>query len=160
MAVLKGVFGTGTEEPVSYVNAPRLAEERGVEVKESSTTTTHDYVSLVTVRGGAHAVSGTLTGPQAEDRIVMVDDHNVEVPFAANLVFVRNDDRPGMIGIVGTALGDAGVSISNMAVSQTSGAGTALMVLSVDGPVPADVLAALRARAGILDLNSVAAPRS
>ena len=66
----------------------------------------------------------------------MVDDHAVELPFASNLLIVRNDDRPGMIGIVGSALGDAGVSITNMAVGQTSGGGTALMLLST-GPARA-----------------------
>jgi D-3-phosphoglycerate dehydrogenase len=85
----------------------------------------------------------------------MVDDHAVELPFAANLLIVRNDDRPGMIGSVGTALGDAGVSITNMAVGQTSGGGTALMLLSTDRPVPLDVLGRVRATAGILGLHSV-----
>ena len=69
----------------------------------------------------------------------MVDDHAVELPFDANLLIVRNDDRPGMIGLVGSALGDVGVSITNMAVGQTCGGGTALMVLSTDRPVPPEV---------------------
>jgi len=137
------------------VNAPRLAEERGVEVRESSTTTAGDYLSQMTLRGGGHAASGTL-GRTGTERIVMVDDHGVELPFAPNLLIVRNDDRPGMIGVVGAALGDAGVSITNMAVGQTSGGGTALMLLSTDRPVPRDVLARLRAAAGILDLHYVA----
>ena len=155
LAVLKGVFASGTEEPVSYVNAPRLAEERGLVVRESSTTTANDYLSRITVRGGDHSISGTLAGPQAAERIVMVDDHNVELPFAGNLVMVRNDDRAGMIGIVGTALGDADVSITNMAVGQTTGGGTALMVLSTDRSVPVDVLDALRGRPGILGLHQL-----
>jgi D-3-phosphoglycerate dehydrogenase len=86
----------------------------------------------------------------------MVDDHAVELPFAANLLIVRNDDRPGMIGIVGSALGDAGVSITNMAVGQTSGGGTALMLLSTDRPVLPEVLNRVRAAAGILGLHYVA----
>jgi D-3-phosphoglycerate dehydrogenase len=157
LAVLKGLFAAGTEEPVSYVNAPRLAEERGLEVTSSQTSTSHDYVSLVTLRSSRHALAGTLvgSGERQSPRLVMVDDHAVEVPPAENLLVVRNDDRPGMIGVVGTALGNAGVSISNMAVGQTTGGGTALMVLSTDRPVPAEVLEALRRAPGILDVHTV-----
>ena len=140
---------------MSYVNAPRLADERGLEVRESSTTAAGDYLSQVTLRGDGHAVSGTVARTGAE-RIVMIDDHAVELPFAPNLLVVRNDDRPGMIGIVGAALGDAGVSITNMAVGQTAGGGTALMLLSTDRPVPREVLGLLRNAAGILDLHYVA----
>jgi D-3-phosphoglycerate dehydrogenase len=155
LSVLRGIFAAGTQEPVSYVNAPRLAEERGMEVRESSTTTAGDYLSQVTLRGGGHAASGTL-GRASRERIVMVDDHAVELPFAPNLLIVRNDDRPGMIGIVGAALGDADVSITNMAVGQTAGGGTALMLLTTDRTVPKDVLGRLRSAPGILDLHYVA----
>jgi D-3-phosphoglycerate dehydrogenase len=155
LSVLRGVFAAGTEEPVSYVNAPRLAESRGLEVRESSTTTAGDYMSQVTLRGGGHAASGTL-GRTGTERIVMVDDHAVDLPFARNLLIVRNDDRPGMVGAVGAALGDAAVSITNMAVGQTEGGGTALMLLSTDRPVPRDVLGRIQAAAGILDLHYVA----
>ena len=62
LSVLKGLFGRVSEEPVSYVNAPRLAEERGIEVRESSSSTSRDYVNLVTIRGGDHAIGGTLVG--------------------------------------------------------------------------------------------------
>ncbi len=155
LSVLRGIFAAGTQEPVSYVNAPRLAEERGMEVRESSTTTAGDYQSQVTLRGGGHAASGTL-GRASRERIVMVDDHAVELPFAPNLLIVRNDDRPGMIGIVGAALGDADVSITNMAVGQTAGGGTALMLLTTDRTVPKDVLGRLRSAPGILDLHYVA----
>jgi D-3-phosphoglycerate dehydrogenase len=85
----------------------------------------------------------------------MVDDHGVDLPFDANLLIVRNDDRPGMIGLVGSALGEVGVSITNMAVGQTSGGGTALMVLSTDRPVPYEVIGRVKAAAGILEIHSV-----
>jgi D-3-phosphoglycerate dehydrogenase len=155
LCALKGVFAAASDEPVSYVNVPRFAKDHGLELRESSTTTAGNYLSQVTVRGGGHAASGTL-GREGTERIVMVDDHAVELPFASNLLVVRNDDRPGMIGIVGSALGDAGVSITNMAVGQTAGGGTALMLLSTDRPVPLEVLARLATEAGILDLHSVA----
>jgi D-3-phosphoglycerate dehydrogenase len=155
LAALKGLFAAGTEEPVSYVNAPQLARERGLEVRESQTTTAHDYVSLVTLRSPRHVIAGTLAGVRHAPRIVMLDDHAVEVPPAEHMLVVRNDDSPGMIGVVGSALGRAGVSISNMAVGQTADAATALMVLSTDRPVPAPVLAELEAAEGILDVHAV-----
>jgi D-3-phosphoglycerate dehydrogenase len=153
LSVLKGVLDAGIDEPVSYVNAPQLAAERGLEVRETSTVTARDFVNLVTLRGGGHSVAGTLTGPKTEARLVMMDDHTVEVPPAPHMVVVHNDDRPGMIGVVGTVLGDAGVSISSMAVGPSASGNTALMVLSTGGPVPDDALERLRASAGISDVH-------
>jgi D-3-phosphoglycerate dehydrogenase / 2-oxoglutarate reductase len=153
LSVLKGVFAAGTTEPVSYVNAPQLAAERGLEVRETSTVTARDFVNLITLRGGGHSVAGTLTGPRTEPRLVMMDDHTVEVPPAAHMLVVRNDDRPGMIGVVGTILGEAEVSISSMAVGPSATGNTALMVLSTDGVVPDGALERLRTSAGISDVH-------
>src|SRR5437588_708676 len=104
LAVLKGLLRAGSEEPVSYVNAPQLAEERGVEVRETTSSAARDYVNLVTVRGGSHSIAGTLSGLRGEPRIVMLDGHEIELPPAHNMLVVRNEDRPGMIGVVGTVL--------------------------------------------------------
>ena len=155
LAVLKGIFAAGTEEPVSYVNAPQLAEERGLEVREASISTTRDYVNLVTLRSSDHSLAGTLSGPRSEPRIVMVDDHVVEVPPSEHMLVIRNDDRPGMIGVVGTALGEAGVSISSMAVGQSRTGHTALMMLSTDQHVPDDTFTLLQASDGILDIHRI-----
>jgi D-3-phosphoglycerate dehydrogenase len=155
LAVLKGVFAAGTEEPVSYVNAPQLAEERGLEIREITTSTTRDFVNLITLRSTDHSLAGTLSGPRSEPRIVMVDDHMVEVPPSEHMLVVRNDDRPGMIGVVGVALGEAGVSISSMAVGPSRAASTALMVLSTDRSVPDDTFALLRATDGIEDIHRI-----
>jgi len=155
LAVLKGLFAAGTEEPVSYVNAPQLAAERGLEVRQTSTATSHDFVNLLVLRSGEHALAGTLAGARGEPRLVMVDDHAVEVPPAPHMLLVRNDDRPGMIGVVGTALGEAGVSISSMAVGPSKRARTALMVLSTDRPIPDEVVARLQAAEGILEVHRI-----
>ncbi len=155
LATLKGFFSNSSEEPVSYVNAPQLAKERGLEIKESKTSATRDYVNLITIRGGGHSVSGTLAGVRAEQRIVMVDEHLVEVPPAENMLIVRNDDRPGMIGIVGTTLGKSGVSISNMAVGRSPQGKTALMVLSIDRAVDEDALKQLSETPGILEVHRI-----
>ncbi|MGH9082227.1 MAG: phosphoglycerate dehydrogenase [Acidimicrobiales bacterium] len=157
LSALKGLFATTTEDPVSYVNAPQLAEQRGLEVTETSTLTSPNYKSLVTLRSGTHSVAGTLAGAgvRAEPRVVMVDDHSVEVPPSPHMLVVRNDDRPGMIGVIGTALGEAGISISSMAVGPSEQARTALMVLSTGAPAPDEVLDRLRGSEGILDLHRI-----
>ena len=157
LSALKGIFGGSTEEPVSYVNAPQLAAERGLQVRESSTATSLNYRSQVTLRSGSHAVAGTLStaGLHTEPRIVMVDDHVVEVAPSPHMLVVRNDDRPGMIGIVGTALGAAGVSISSMAVGPSPQASTAMMVISTTTSAPDGVVDQLRGDEGILDIHRV-----
>src|SRR5438270_4483715 len=144
LAVLKGLLRGASEEPVSYVNAPQLADERGVEVRETKSSLARDYVNLVSLRGGDHAVAGTLGGPKSEPRIVMVDDHSIDVPPARHMLVVRNADRPGMAGIVTTTVGDAGVNISDMALGKSPAGEAALMMLAIDKPVPPQVLDQLR----------------
>ena len=155
LSVLKGLFGGMTEEPVSYVNAPQIAESRGVEIRESRTTAAHDYLNVVTIRSGEHAVGGTLSGTRNEPRIVMLDEHTVEVPPADHMLVVRNDDTPGMIGTVGTALGAAGVSISDMHLGKLPTGEAAMQVLALDQPAPDSVLAALRSTAGIISVHAI-----
>jgi D-3-phosphoglycerate dehydrogenase / 2-oxoglutarate reductase len=155
LGILKGIFSAGTEEPVSYVNAPQLAKERGLEVREVSTSTARDFVNLITLRSSRHSIAGTLSGARSEARIVLVDDHIVDVPPAEHMLVVRNDDRPGMIGLVGTALGSAGVSISSMDVDPSRTEGTALMVLATDRAVSDETFAELRASEGILDIHRI-----
>ncbi|HYX44060.1 MAG TPA: phosphoglycerate dehydrogenase [Acidimicrobiales bacterium] len=155
LAVLKGLLGAGSEEPVSYVNAPQLAAERGVEVKETKTSAAHDYVNLITIRGGDHALAGSLFGLRAEARLVMVDDHTVDIPPARNMLVVRNEDRPGLIGLVGTTLGRAGVNVSDMDVGRSPSGEAALMVLSTDHAVPPDVVEELRRSPGVLHVATV-----
>jgi D-3-phosphoglycerate dehydrogenase len=155
LSILKGIFAAGTEEPVSYVNAPQLAAERGLVIRETSTVTAQDYVNLITLRSSDHSVAGTLTGPRTDPRLVMVDDHTVEVPPAPNMLVVRNDDRAGMIGVVGTIIGEADVSISSMAVGPSATGHTALMVLTTDRLAPDDVLSRLRGAPGISDVHTV-----
>jgi D-3-phosphoglycerate dehydrogenase len=155
LAILKGVFAAGTEEPVSYVNAPQLAAERGLEVREVTTSTARDFVNSITLRSTLHSLSGTLAGLRSVPRIMMVDDHPVEIPPAEHMLVVRNDDRPGMIGIVGSTLGDAGVSISSMGVGPSEKGNTALMILSTDRPVSDEALASLSSAEGILDVHRI-----
>lgn len=155
LSVLKGLLSAGLEEPVSYVNAPQLAAERGLEVKESKSSTAHDYVNLVTLRGDRHSVAGTLVGVRGEARLVMVDDHKVEVPPTHHMLVIHNDDRIGMIALVSGAVAEAGVNIANMAIGKSPGGETALMVMATDGEIPPFVVERLAATPGILDISVV-----
>ena len=155
LSLLKGFFSQSSEEPVSYVNAPQLAAERGLEVRETSTSTSRDYVNLVTVRNGVHSLAATLVGLRHEPRIVLVDEHTVDTPPSRHMLVVRNDDRPGVIGRVGTILGDAGVNIADMHVGRSPAGESALMVIATSGPVPADAVAALNAAEGIVAVHTI-----
>ncbi len=157
LSVLKGFFSAISSEPVSYVNAPQLAEEQGIEIRPTSTTTARDYVNLVTIRSDEHSIAGTLVGLKASPSIVLIDDHVVDVPPASNLLVVRNSDEPGMIGKVGTLVGDAGVNIADMAVGSSPEGAKALMVLATDRPVPAEVQDALRSTPGVVSVAAVTA---
>ena len=156
LSVLKGLLGYRSPEPVTFVNAPQLAEESGLKVTESKTTTSDDYRNKITLRSSCgHSLAGTLAGLRMEPRIVMVDDHEVEVPPSQHLLVVRNDDRPGMIGVVGTTLAKHNVNISNMALGRAQHGGSALMVLDTDGAVPAVAIDELRATAGITGVDPI-----
>ena len=153
LAVLKGFFGSVTDEPVTYVNAPQMAKDHGVDVRETNCSTSADFVNLITIRGGGRSLSGTLVGRRGDQRIVMIDDHNVDVPPADHMLMVTNDDRPGVIGIVGTLLGNAGVNIADMDVGATPGGETAIMLIATSGPVDNAVLSQLRVAAGIISVD-------
>jgi D-3-phosphoglycerate dehydrogenase / 2-oxoglutarate reductase len=157
LSVLKGFFGATSGEPVSYVNAPAVAEEQGIEIRPTATTTTRDYVNLVTLRSGDHSLAGTLVGLRSVPTVTMIDDHTVDVPPAEHLLVVRNDDRPGMIGRVGTVLGSAGVNIDDMAVGSTAQGTKALMAIATDRPVPDSVATELRGVDGIVSVTAISA---
>jgi D-3-phosphoglycerate dehydrogenase / 2-oxoglutarate reductase len=153
LSVLKGFFGAISDEPVTYVNAPQLAKDHGVEIRETNCASSPDYVNLLTLRGAGHTLAGTLTGRRSEPRIVMVEDHNTDVPPADHMLVVRNDDRPGVIGVVGTLLGDAGINIADMDVGKSPEPGSALMLIATTTPAPDSLVGALRLAPGITSVH-------
>ncbi len=155
LAALKGFFGSISDEPVTYVNAPQFAAEHGVEVRAVNCATSADYVNLITLRGGGHSISGTLAGPRNAQRLVNIDGIPFDVPPADHMVVISNDDRPGVIGTVGTLLGDAGVNIADMDVSRVEDAGTAVMLIAPTARVSAEVLGQLRSAPGILEVKAL-----
>jgi D-3-phosphoglycerate dehydrogenase len=159
LAIMRGVLAPVVDEPVSFVNAPQLAEMRGLEVRETKSSSARDYVNLVTLRGEVAGrpvhVAGTLVGQRLEPRIVGIDDHAIDVPPASHMLVVRNADVPGMIGRVGTIVGEAGLNIEDMRVGKSPTGEAALMALTTTQAVPAEVLAALRAEDGVVDAKAI-----
>jgi D-3-phosphoglycerate dehydrogenase len=145
LAALKGIFADVVEEPVSYVNAPLFAAERGLDVQLVTDVESPDYRNLLTLRGTMAtgdeiSVSGTLSGTKQIEKLTGVSGVDIEVTFAPHLAFFGYDDRPGIVGTVGNILGAAGVNIANMQVGRREQGGEALMVLTVDSAIPAAVV--------------------
>ncbi len=148
LAALKGVFTPLTEEQVSYVNAPVIARDRGVSAALVTDADGGDHRNLVRVRlaltdGSSVSVGGTLSGPRDIAKLVEIDEFHLEVPLSRHLVVMRYADRPGVVGAVGGAFGQAGVNIGGMQVSRASVGGAAVMVLTVDGSPGSEVLDAV-----------------
>ncbi len=144
-AALKGVFGGIVEETVTYVNAPLLAAERGVEVSLVTKAESPDWRNLVTLRGtlpGGQvvSVSGTLTGPRQIEKLVEVNGFDMEIEPAEHMAFLTYTDRPGIVGVVGQILGSEGINIASMQVCRDARGGHALIVLTVDSALPPVVL--------------------
>lgn len=162
LGVLKGVLAPVSNEPVSFVNAPQLAEVRGMGVRETTSASARDYVNLITLRGRVGErpvhVAGTLTGPHDEARMVGIDDHVVDVPPAPHMLVVYNDDTPGMIGAVATIVGDAGVNIDDMRVGRSPSGAAAMMVLTTAQRVPAEVVDRIVARPGVRSAQAIDLP--
>lgn len=154
LAGLKGLFSGVVHEPVTYVNAPLLASDRGIELKETKSAMSRDFVNLVLIRAesdaGSVAVGGTLVGKRDRERIVRVYEYEIDMEPQRFMCFLRYSDRPGIIGKVGSVLGDAGVNIAGMDVSRETIGGEALMGLTIDSEIPQPVLdqisAAIEAR--------------
>ncbi|MCC3290640.1 phosphoglycerate dehydrogenase [Arthrobacter sp. zg-Y1110] len=153
LAALKGIFTDIVSEQVSYVNAPVLAEQRGIEVRLLTTPDVDDYRNLLTIRGALSdgtrlEVSGTLTGPKQIQKLVGVNGYDLEIPISEHLIVLIYQDRPGVIGALGRVLGEKEINIAGMQVARNSEGGQALSLLTVDSSVPQDVLEALKLEIG------------
>ena len=144
VAALNGAFQGRADRPVSYVNAPMIARERGIEVREERSQSTRDYTNLLRVEilvgEESVRVAGTTIGRDDRQWLVSALGFDLELELAPILVLFRYDDVPGVIGRVGTLFGEAKVNIANMTVSRSRRGGKALMVLSVDSMPPPDLV--------------------
>jgi D-3-phosphoglycerate dehydrogenase len=141
---VKGVLAGVVHEPLSFVNAPVIARERGIAVSETRSTVSRDYVNLVALRAETEAgevtVAGTMVGKRNAERLVQVFDFDIDMAPARHMLFFLYEDRPGVVGRVGTILGESDVNIAAMEVGRRSQGGMAVMGLTLDGPVPPTAL--------------------
>ena len=144
LAVVKGVLRGVVHEPVSFVNAPVIARERGIAISETRSSVSSDYVNLIAVRAetdtGEVSVAGTLVGKRNDQRVMHVNGYDIEMAPATNMLFFEYEDRPGVIGRVGTILGQHEINIATMDVGRASRGGTALMGVTLDTPISPDVI--------------------
>ncbi len=145
--VLEGLLRLALEVPVNEVNAPAIARERGLAVREERLHEAYDYASLITVsvrgQGGEVSVAGTVYGKR-EARIVRMDGFRLEGVPEGDVILCENDDAPGVVGNLGTALGAAGVNIARISLSRLDDRSRAFAFLNVDSAPAPDVLDRLR----------------
>jgi D-3-phosphoglycerate dehydrogenase len=150
ISALVGILSGHTEEQVNLVNASSMAEERGIDLVESADSVSVDFTELVTVRiesgDGKVEVAGTGVGPRNDPYLVRLWGQSFYLPFAEHLAVFRYSDKPGMIGLVGSAFGEHGANIISAAVGADDSGAEAVMALTTDAAVPASVVDAIAAR--------------
>jgi D-3-phosphoglycerate dehydrogenase len=156
IAVLKGLLTPIMEHPVNYVNAPIVAKERGIEVKEVRSSDAGDFTSLIRVRVEAgkasHQVAGTLYHKK-EARIVEIDQFKVEVVPEGHMLLIHNIDRPGVIGMVGKVLGDNNINIVRMQCALEKRGECALLIIGSDTEFPSGVLDQIKSSSNIISVK-------
>ena len=160
LSALRGLFSTMTDQQVTFVNAPGLAVERGLQTEVSTLTESPNHRSLVDVRvvapdGTAVNVSGTLSGPQQVQKVVQINGRNFDLRAEGVNLILHYSDKPGALGTIGTLLGGAGVNILAAQMSQDTSGLAATMMLRIDRDVPADVRAAIGGAVGADTLEVV-----
>jgi D-3-phosphoglycerate dehydrogenase / 2-oxoglutarate reductase len=153
LSVLKGLLAPVSGEPVTFVNAPLLAEQRGLRLREISDQHSEDYVSVLRVSGVTREgrpirVAGTVLHPGDRERLIEVWNTPVDVEPTPYMAFFRYQDRPGVVGAVGTVLGEAGINIAAAQVGRSEAEGEAIMALSLDDAVPTEVVERLVEKIG------------
>jgi len=156
-AVVKGFLDPILQENVNFVNAVLLAKERGIQVEQSITPMESGYANLITVAVVEDATENTVSGCllQGEPRLVMINGYRVDAYPEGHMLIIPHIDRPGMIGLVGTILGENNINISGMQNSRKTAGGTSVMVISVDCVVPEEVLGKIAGMQDIIDIKMV-----
>ncbi len=158
IAALKGLLTPILEETVNFVNAPFIAKERGIGVREVRSDNAGDYASMIAIRVRANGVeryfAGTLFG-RKDPRIVMVDNFDVEIAPEGTLLLMFNNDKPGVIGNIGSFLGRHGINIARMHFGRESAGGKAISVVIIDTPVTPEQIAQIKKLPNILFVRQV-----
>ncbi|MGH3960656.1 phosphoglycerate dehydrogenase [Mycobacterium sp.] len=160
LSVLRGLFSAVIEDPVTFVNAPALAAERGVAAEISTATESPNHRSVVDVRavavdGSVVTVAGTLSGPQLVEKIVQINGRNFDLRAEGINLVVNYIDQLGALGKIGTLLGAAGVNIQAAQLSEDAEGPGATILLRLDRDVPADVRSAIGAAVDAYKLEVV-----
>ena len=160
LAALRGVFSAVVEDQVTFVNAPAMAEERGVGVELTKASESPNHRSVVTLRaaladGSAATVAGTLSGPQQVQKVVEINGRHFDLRAQGTTLLLSYMDRPGVMGRVGTMLGESEVNIEAAQISQAADGKGAMMLLRVDRPVAENVLEPIGAAVGASTIQLV-----
>jgi D-3-phosphoglycerate dehydrogenase / 2-oxoglutarate reductase len=164
LGVLMGALTGRVDDDVNLVNAPTLAAERGIDVRETRQPSARDFTDLVrvTVRGGSEAVRvvGTLVGHRHRPHLLEAWGQRFNLQLEDHIALFRYSDVPGMIGRVGTLLGERGINIDQMVVGRPEGRSdaTAVMVLTTDAPIPRETLDEIVALEGFGEGRAVTLP--
>ena len=156
--IIKGILRPALNGEVNMVNAPVLAKQRGLKISERKEVSNADYANKLKVRTvtaqGEIVIAGTLLR-QNDERVVEINGYHFDVVPHGNILIAPHTDRPGIIGQVGSLLGEAGINIAFMQVGRKEVGGSAIMALTVDGPVPQDVLEKIKKVDGVEDARQV-----
>jgi iron-sulfur-dependent L-serine dehydratase beta subunit len=146
-AALKGLLSGFLDQDFNYVSAPFIARERGIGVTESRSRETTDYINTLTLSvrtpSGTHEVAGAVIGNRGL-RLIRIDGYRVEAVPEGYFLMLHNRDVPGVVGAVGSMLGQAGINIAGLELGRDRAGGMALSLVEVDGAVPAEVLERLK----------------
>jgi len=158
IAILKGLLTPILNENINYINAPIIARERGIKVVESKSTEQKDYkgmigLSLTTTKESTYT-AGAIFGREAP-RIVRINKFTLDVVPEGYMIVLYNSDKPGVIGNIGTALGENGINIARLHLGREQVDGKALVVLSTDGPVPDTVVSQLKALPHVISATTL-----
>jgi D-3-phosphoglycerate dehydrogenase len=155
-----GLLNKVGAEDVTYVNAPSIAQERGLQTTVTTEVASPDHRNVITLKaalgdGRKVSVSGNLSGIRMVQKLIAVDSFDLDITPTNHLLFLRYSDRPGVVGAVGNALGGSSINIGGMQVARDEVGGTALMVITVDSPVSDAVLAKITKEVGATSAHSV-----
>jgi D-3-phosphoglycerate dehydrogenase len=158
IAAIKGFLTPILEETVNFVNAPFIARERGIEVKETKSTDAGDYQSMVAIRLKAKDKESYFAGTlfsKKDPRIVGIDNFKVEIVPDGELLFIYNNDKPGVIGNIGTLLSKNNINIARMHFGRETLGGRAISVVTIDTPAPSKIIEEIKRLPNILSVKQI-----
>lgn len=158
ISAIKGVLDPILLETINFVNASLIARERGIEVKDTKSNYSGDYRSILTIRLKSAdkevAVSGTLFGKK-DLRIIKINDFTVEIVPEGHMLVMKNNDKPGVIGNIGTTLGKHNINIARMHFGRKTAGGLAISVVNIDAEATEDIIKEIKALPNILQVKKI-----